>query len=173
MKNRYEIRGETTVIFIERRNGDVYECLIDTEVLERVSSYTWCAAGNPMGAVHSYWKDGKYKSFAMHRLLTDAPKGLMVDHVNGNRFDNRKLNLRFATNQQNQQNIHKPARSSSGFRGVGWSKAREKWKVQVKYQGKSIHLGYFEDLEKAKRARLVWEKENFPYSNRLNMLEGI
>lgn len=91
----------------------------------------------------------------MHRLLLSAPKNTMVDHINGDKLDNRKENLRFATNSQNQAN-RKVSRGVSNFKGVTWQKrtydaSRGYWKAQIVVNGELIYLGKYEtDLDAAR-----------------------
>ena len=89
----------------------------------------------------------------IHRLLLGAtnPK-MQVDHINGNKLDNRKENLRLATNQQNQHNVGKRKNNTSGYKGVSWYRKRKKWKAAIKHNKKSIHLGYYDTPEEASRA---------------------
>jgi hypothetical protein len=85
----------------------------------------------------------------MHREITNAPKGWQVDHINGDRLDNRRENLRLATRSQNQANSLNP-RNSSGFRGV--SPRNGRWVAQTKHLGRYYSLGTFDNPEDAARA---------------------
>lgn len=88
----------------------------------------------------------------MHQLLMNPPDELCVDHVNGNGLDNRRSNLRLATNQQNQANSQKKTPATSRFKGVSWSKTKQKWRAYICPARKYIHLGYFTSEEEAARA---------------------
>lgn len=80
----------------------------------------------------------------MHRVLLNAKKHDICDHINGNRLDNRKLNLRivtYAINAQNQLKTKKPRLSK--FKGVTFDKGRNKWKSGIGHKGKFINLGRF------------------------------
>lgn len=85
----------------------------------------------------------------MHRLVLDAQPGQRVDHINGDRLDNRRANLRLVTSAQNQQNRHATARGTSGYKGVCWHKGTEKWHVRITVNGHRLHLGYYSELETA------------------------
>ena len=89
----------------------------------------------------------------MHRFLLNAPDGVMVDHVNGNKLDNRRENLRLCTNSQNQAN-RKISRGKSSFKGVTWQRRSNGsgfWKAQIIVRGEVIYLGaHVTDLEAAK-----------------------
>lgn len=87
----------------------------------------------------------------MHRLLTNAPKGSQVDHINGDKLDNRKINLRVCTHSQNQINRGKQKNNTSGFKGVYPQKQSKKYRAKISVNGKEYHLGYFDcPIEAAK-----------------------
>lgn len=85
----------------------------------------------------------------LHRLIMNAPDHLEVDHINGNRLDNRKTNLRLCTREQNQRNVGINSTNTSGYKGVSWCKPRNGWRVRIKIHGKEIQLGLFSDKIKA------------------------
>lgn len=86
----------------------------------------------------------------LHRLLLDAPDDLQVDHINGDRMDNRRSNLRLVTCAENRQNcIGKEGRDS--FRNISWRESRNKWEVTVMVDGVSHWVGRFDTMEQAKR----------------------
>lgn len=65
-----------------------------------------------------------------------------IDHINGDPWDNRLCNLRLTDNTRNQWNRGAPKNSTSGIKGVTWSKQRSMWKSTVRVNGEYIHLGY-------------------------------
>lgn len=75
-----------------------------------------------------------------------------IDHINGNRADNRLSNLREATYSQNGQNRGKPANNTSGVKGVSWSKSHKKWQAAIAFNGSQRHLGRFDTIEGARAA---------------------
>ncbi len=88
----------------------------------------------------------------MHRHLLKPPVGVMVDHINGDKLDNRRENLRLCTNSQNQANC-KVARGRSKFKGVVWQKTPwgGHWRSQITVQKRVICLGsHLSDLDAAK-----------------------
>ena len=104
------------------------------------------------------WKNGKGKSFRIHRLVAiaflDNPENKKnVDHINNDRLDNNVKNLRFASSQENSRNRQLSNRNTSGIKGVHWHKRYKKWHAQIKLNGKKIHIGYFNSLDEAKTAR--------------------
>lgn len=88
----------------------------------------------------------------VHRLIWLIHYGKLpfdqIDHINGNRTDNRIQNLREATNQEN--SFNKPTSGTSGFKGV--YRQNNRWRAKIMLDGKSIHLGYFDSAEEAAEA---------------------
>jgi len=95
---------------------------------------------------------GRTKLLNLHREITNAPKGLLVDHLNGDPLDNRKANLRLATQSQNRQNVPKRKNTSSRFIGVCFNKEMKKWRAVINHDKKSIYLGDFKNEIDAARA---------------------
>lgn len=88
----------------------------------------------------------------LHRILTDAPPGMVVDHINGDSLDNTDENLRICTQQENIQNRTQLNRNNtSNVRGVSFHKASSKWRAFVRHNRKQIHLGLFVDKAEAER----------------------
>ncbi len=81
----------------------------------------------------------------MHRAILNAPKGLLVDHIDGNGLNNRKSNLRLCTFAQNAHNSRPRRNSSSRYKGVCWHKVKKKWTVSIYKGGKRTYLGYYDD----------------------------
>jgi hypothetical protein len=95
----------------------------------------------------------------VHRLIWEhvngpIPKGMYIDHINGNPSDNRICNLRLVTPHQNTLNRRRSNTSifKSPYRGVRFVKSNEKWVASISLRGKKTHLGYFETAELAKSA---------------------
>lgn len=77
----------------------------------------------------------------------------VIDHINGKRLDNRIENLRDVTRQQNSWNLQKAKRNSkSGYLGVDWKAERNKWRAQIRIDGKKKLIGYFNTAEEASAA---------------------
>lgn len=97
----------------------------------------------------------------MHRIIMNAQKGDIVDHINGNKLDNRKENLRIVTAQQNAMNRGLGTHNKSGKVGVSYNNAMNKWVASIKTNGKSIHLGYYTEINDAIKARVEAEEKYF------------
>lgn len=113
-----------------------------------------------MLAQHTWWlNSGGYaitsigaRTVLMASLLLDCPAGMMRDHRNRNRRDNRRHNLRVATPLESQGNTGVRKDNRSGFKGVTWNKAVAKWKAQIREGGRRRFLGYHVTAEAAARA---------------------
>ncbi len=101
------------------------------------------------------------RSGYMHRIIMKAKSGEYVDHINGNKLDNRKSNLRICTMSQNKANSYKYSTNKSGYKGVYWHKSVGKWSVQVRCNGKLYSGGYFLSKEQAHKARISMSKKLF------------
>ena len=91
----------------------------------------------------------EYETTYLHRYALGATEGEYVDHINGNRLDNRKVNLRKCTNAQNLRN---QGPRNGRYKGVHWSKKLEQWVVQITVDYKCIHIGCFKKEDDAARA---------------------
>ena len=127
--------------------------IVDDDMYEILSKNKWS-----MGTYYAYRKekiDGKIKNvFMQHKVVGFAPKGFVVDHINRNKLDNRKENLRFATASQNKQNSKVRKDCVSGHKGITFVKDdryNKKWKVVIKNMQKNkVELvGYYMDLNDA------------------------
>lgn len=105
----------------------------------------------------------KHESHRVHRIIINCPQGFMVDHINGNGLDNRKVNLRLVTHAQNQQNRRgAQSNSKSGIRGV--YKFRNSWRAMIQLNGKVKWSKYFSSKEEAEKAIKKKRKELLPFS---------
>ncbi len=93
------------------------------------------------------------KQYLQHRLIWFYVYGTwpknQIDHKNLNKIDNRIDNLREATNQENHFNLPLSRRNKSGYKGVHWSKNRNKWRVEYTLNCKRFEGGYFDNVEDA------------------------
>lgn len=98
--------------------------LLDDIDLPLVEGHTWCAQ-----QVRHHWYAVTYVGrtrVSMHRLLLAAPRGVIVDHLDGDGLNNQRSNLRLGTNAQNQQN-RRVSHGASRFKGVSWNKRISRW----------------------------------------------
>lgn len=105
--------------------------LVDSEDLEKLSKYKWHY--NLRGyAVTNPGTRKEKELILMHRLINNTPVGMQTDHINGNKLDNRKENLRTATSMQNIWNKPKQSNNTSGYKGVSKVKSSGKWEMQIR-----------------------------------------
>jgi hypothetical protein len=130
--------------------------IVDDTDYEWLSQWKWSCHINRSGncyAVRTAWNPRRY--IRMHRLITDAPRHLEVDHINGDGLDNRRSNLRLVTRSQNTQNRKPYPNSTSRFKGVSFNKRLGKYEAQIQVrQGRvkrKFHLGLFYSEEEAAR----------------------
>lgn len=115
MKNEYVIKGDTVIIKAIRK-GEGHDILIDAEDFEEVSGFKGTWHVDNRGYVG---RTIKQKRELMHRILLSPPQGMVVDHIDGNKLNNRRSNLRVIKPSHNQQNIRFPHKlAKSGYRGV-------------------------------------------------------
>jgi len=85
----------------------------------------------------------------MHRVITSAPTGMFVDHINGNPLDNRRSNLRVCTNAENLRNRGKTRANTSGYKGVWFNKIANFWYAALTVDGCVKNLGNYSTAEAA------------------------
>jgi hypothetical protein len=103
-------------------------------------------------AVRSVTIDKKTRNTQMHRELMNPPKGMEVDHKNGDRLDNRRSNLRVCTHAQNCANRRMREDNKSGFRGVHQGRGRNTWTAQIRLHNKQYFIGNYKTKIEASRA---------------------
>lgn len=121
--------------------------LVDDEDYERVACHRWYC--EPHG--YAARKDGDRKVY-MHRFVFDDPSVAQVDHINGDRLDNRRANLRAASSANNQRNRKKIYREqTSRFKGISFHPRTGTWFAYITVEGKRHSLGYHHDEIRAAR----------------------
>ena len=132
---------------------------VDDEDYDYLNQFKWCFSGNY--AVHRNYPTGsKPKMIKMHRLINKTPDGFDTDHINRNKLDNRKSNLRTVTRSQNASNMGIKSNNTSGYRGIHWDKSRNKWMVFLWANKEKIYRHRFEHLSAAILARKWIERGN-------------
>lgn len=123
----------------------------------------------PQGYAASYDRDeyartGKRRVVTMHRLIADCPVGLQVDHINRDRLDNRRPNLRVVEPRVQAQNKSSHRGSTSRHRGVSRDRRRGKWLAQVMADGRNQYLGAFDREDDAAAAVAEFRRQHVPFS---------
>ncbi len=132
--------------------------IVDETDLPKIARYkNWFITKRGCVSANHYERLGvghyKKRQVKLHRLIMDFPEGKVVDHINGNQLDNRRMNLRVCTPKDNSRNCGLSKNNTSGINGVRWNTEKKKWVARIKHEYKTIFLGYFEDLEDAASCR--------------------
>ena len=147
-----EYEDYAEIVLYDKQHNEVARAIIDLECVDSVKKHKWCI------------RDDNYayndKVGRLHRYIMNPPEGMVVDHINHNRLDNRRENLRICSPQENSMNAGK-RHNSSGIMGVSWDKENNKWKAQIRINGRNKNLGRFNTIEEAAEARRQAEIEYF------------
>ncbi len=120
--------------------------LVDDEDFDELNSYKWYL--NTTGyAERSIWKPRR--NITLHRFLLNPDKGMEVDHINRDKLDNQKINLRISTPGQNKFNRLKLKTNTTNYKGVYFDKANKKYRAAISINGKQSQLGRFNTAEEA------------------------
>ena len=136
--------------------------IVDDEDFEELNQFKWyCKDG--YAKRNGVRENHKRYLIHMHRIINNTPEGLETDHINRNRLDNRKCNLRTAIGSQNQMNTGLRRDNVSGIKGVHWHKASQKWEVEIRVNTENKYLGLYSTLQGAWLARrwgerMYWSK---------------
>jgi hypothetical protein len=155
---------------LRRQDGAIRAyAVVDRVDLELVSQFAWHYANGY--AVHTSRKGGKRMTMYMHCLILGLGIGSVQegDHLDLNRLNNRRSNLRVVTRAQNMQN--RSAHRTSPFgdrtsrnRGVGWHKHLQRWRARATLDGITYELGYFDDEEEAASVVAEFRQAHMPFS---------
>ena len=118
-------------------------------------AFTANSAGYRMGAVFG-------RNYGAHRVawaLTSGSWPKMIDHINGDRSDNRLANLRSVSRLENQRNMKRGSDNKSGQTGVGWDSSRDRWVAAIGVGGRTDHIGRFDKKADAIAARKQAERD--------------
>lgn len=134
-----------------------YVALVDEEDAAWLQAYRWTATKSGLCIYATASAKNGGERIWMHRLILSAPKGVPVDHKNGNGLDNRRCNIRLATWSQNSSNRTRlNSNNPHGFKGVtkytAYPNLRKPWQASIGVRGKRIRLGYFATPEEAAAA---------------------
>jgi hypothetical protein len=133
--------------------------LVDDADFEPLSKYNWCVSNGYALRRSSRASGGK--NIRMHRVIMDTPDGMFTDHINGDKLDNQRSNLRIVTKSQNEMNKTPNSRNKSGTKGVFWAENVGKWCANIYVNGKNRNLGYFKELDDARAIRIEAENQYF------------
>ena len=139
--------------------------MVDDEDYDKLTQYKWYTSGNnkyPCAARY----DKQHGSIYMHREIMETPSGLVTDHIDHNRLNNQKANLRNCTVSQNLQNMKDTGR----YQGVHWDTYHKKHRSRIRVSGVRKHLGYFDNPHEAAACYNRAAKKYYGEHAKLNMV---
>lgn len=167
--NEYIIHEDYAEIVIVSPKYGTYKTMIDLEDIEKCKKYTWKIGmyKNRIRIETTITKDKKQSQSRLYRYVMNvSDPNHIIDHINGDTLDNRKVNLRITNKKGNGMNKGLNSNNSSGIKGVYRCNTRGKWVAAIKVNGKKIFLGYFEDKEEARISRREAEIKYFKEHSR-------
>jgi len=158
-KNEIVVKGKIAeiILYKGRIRKEVARTIIDNDLVDKVKEYKWKLT--KYGYVTTDLK-GKKRLF-LHHLVLLRKQGKLTDHINQNKLDNRKDNLRYGDKQLNAINSKMRMDNTSGLKGVSWSKENKKWHAYLAIDGKRVLNKLFSDINEAKQAREEAENEHY------------
>lgn len=144
------IEGNKAKVYIED-----FFALIPADIADKASLFKWSFRGgrpdNKYVSASTWIGNGKKSTMFLHHLVLPKKPGFTVDHIDGNKLNNTRENLRYATRAQNGTNGKPRKRPGSPDAPVGvtFDKSQGKWRVRVKVDGKTKHVGWFADVNAA------------------------
>ncbi len=131
--------------------------LVSDSDIARIRGMRWRLHNRGYAITHNPAHRGHH--IMMHRLIAGTPKHLETDHINGNRLDNRRENLRDVSRSENHMNMRRQARSAG--REVGVRKHYNQWQAKLTKKGVGVLMAYFATEAEAVAQRRTWQIEHF------------
>jgi hypothetical protein len=146
--------------------------LVDDSDFSMFNFFSWSSDGHGYGQAHVP-KSGKncQETILAHHLILESAKDKVIDHINGDKLDCRRENLRLVTQSQNLTNSKKRKNAFSKYKGVSWYKRDKNWSAYFHIDYKKIHIGYFKSEIEAAEAYDLKAKQFFGQYARLNFAE--
>lgn len=165
--NQYDFTNDYCIGYTSNTNK---QFLVDKEDYDLIYKYCWME--NDQGYIMAYTEKRK-SAIRLHRFLLQPKENEIIDHINGDRADNRKNNLRISNKQLNGINRDRNSTNISGFKGVSFDKRYNKYFARIMVDGKSIFIGYYGTAEEASKARIEKENELFGDYSYYNLKENL
>lgn len=155
--NRYKLLEDFGIGY-DCNNKEFY---FDLEDYDKIKDYCWRM--NDYGYIYAYDIKAEQRTYIfMHNLImNNLEKKFIIDHINHNRNDNRKDNLRKCSQSKNSMNRKRQSNNTSGITGVRYRKENGIWIARIKIHGKEISLGTYTNKEDAIKARKEAEQKYF------------
>lgn len=135
--------------------------LVDDEDFNILSDFFWHVTPDGYAGRMSSKKDGERRLIRMHAEIMGSKKGHVIDHIDGDKLDNRRSNLRFATKAQNSWNTGLRRKNMTGFKGVSFNskKITNQFSARIRCNGINEFIGNFSTAEEAFEAYCKRGKE--------------
>ena len=150
-----------------------YKAIVDDEDFEYLNTFKWTL--NKGYAVAKLCNKSNF--LQMHRFIMFYPKSMMIDHINRDKLDNRKSNLRVCTRLQNNFNRYRQQNNKSGYKGVNWAKKVQKWQALISENRKRHWLGNFgnknQEAMPYNQAAMAYNKEAMKYHGEFAVLNNV
>lgn len=157
--NVYDIGEQLTYIHCFSVKGiETGIITIDTSDLELVQSYPWHIESAKAGIKYAAASVAGH-TVRLHRLL--MPNATIVDHINHNGLDNRRINLRSCSNAENSRNKILHTQPKSGYVGIRHNPKCNTYYVRIMVNKKEISLGHYDNIQDAIKARIEGEQKYF------------
>lgn len=134
------------------------QALVDDADYDWLNQWKWCYHLGYAKRRSSGGRSGSQILF-MHRVINETPGGFVTDHINRDKLDNRRANLRTATKRLNAANTGVAVNNTSGVKGVYRRSDGKKWFASIMVEQKTIYLGCFDEISEARKAREHAERE--------------
>jgi hypothetical protein len=161
-KNEIILKSEYAEICLYDKKHNINGiAIIDITDLDLIKQHKW--AKDKQGYVVTRMRDpdGKNHRLSMHRFLLNPKDYELVDHINFNKSDNRRSNLRIVTKSQNEMHKLKRNNNTSGVKGVSFYKSKNKWAAELTVNQKKVYRKCFDNFEDAVEARYEVELTYF------------
>lgn len=160
--NHYDLSGKYGIGFTAK-NEAFYFDLEDYDIIKNIG-WSCDSRGYIIGNITI---NGKQKRIRLHRLIMGFPKKMMIDHINGNKLDNRKSNLRICNGKENTRNSSVQKRNKLGVKGVSITHSNT-YQAQIQVDGKLKYLGSYKTIKEAADAYDLAAQKYFGEFARLN-----
>lgn len=156
---------------LKNNKGEIVDyAIVSEEDFEHLDKFKWCKNndGYVVGKINR-------KSYRIHRYIMIIILGIelthkqLVDHINNNKLDNTRDNLRVVTNSENSRNRQKQKNASSKYIGVCFAKDKNKWQTNIQINGKSLYAVYDNEIDAAWHYNLMVDKFDLKFSKKNNI----
>ncbi len=135
-----------------RKKEIVAWAMVDDEDYDRCAQFSWYLMGNGYvgrNTRQSEYVNGEIKRIYLHRFIMNTPVGMDTDHIDMDKLNNQRSNLRACTRAQNMFNCGPMTSNKSGAKGVSWSTKDRRWVAQIKIDGKQTRIGSYKEKASA------------------------